>query len=87
MAGVWRQAFDGSHLSARNVLQERLAGACWLAVDMDRAGAALRDSATEFSAGELQMLPDDPIIWRGAARKVSSDWRSQVMPEDRIASE
>ena len=42
--------------SPTRIEQER----CDLAVDVHRAGAALRDAAAVFGAGEADLLADDP---------------------------
>src|SRR5690606_31506406 len=57
MAGVRGQTFNGCHRPSGYILKPGNAGACRRAIDMNRAGPALRDAATELGAGELQMLP------------------------------
>src|SRR6267142_1654743 len=61
MRSVGREALDGDDLVAWLDARERdRAGALHLAIDMDGAGAALRDAAAVFRAGETDMLADDP---------------------------
>src|SRR6185436_4904980 len=55
-----RQTLDGGDLLARDLGHRGLAGAHRLAVDMDRARAAQSGAATEFGAGEFQVLPHHP---------------------------
>src|SRR6185295_1542131 len=61
MRGVGREALDGDDLVGRLHGAERdRAGALHFAVDVHRAGAALRDAAAVFGAGEACLLADDP---------------------------
>src|SRR6185503_19602460 len=56
-----REAFDGDDAVARLEAADRdRAGALDLAVDMHRAGAALRDAAAVLGAGETGLLADRP---------------------------
>ena len=54
------EAFDGGDLLASGLRYGGLAGAHRLAVEMDCAGATQTGAASEFRAGHLQMLADDP---------------------------
>src|ERR1043166_3083515 len=61
MRTVGRKPFDRDDLVGRLYVTEAdRAGALHLAVDMDRACAALGDAAAEFRAGETDLLPDHP---------------------------
>src|SRR5258706_2170970 len=54
------EAFDGGDLLPGSSADREGAGADGRAVDVDRAGAALRDAATVFRAGEADLLADRP---------------------------
>ena len=54
------QTFDGGDLFARGLRHGGLAGAHRLTVEVDSTGATQAGAATEFRAGHLQMLADDP---------------------------
>src|SRR5262249_50126071 len=59
--GVGGQALDGDDLVGRlHIPDADRAGAHDLAVDMDGAGAALRNTATVLGTGETDLLADDP---------------------------
>src|SRR5258707_6881181 len=61
MRGVGRKALVGDDLVAGFEAAERdRAGALHLAVDVHRAGAALRNAAAVFGAVETAMLPANP---------------------------
>ena len=60
MRAVWRQPFDGRDLLADRGRRRQLARLHRLAVDMDRAGAAARDAASVFGAGEADIVAQDP---------------------------
>ena len=55
-----RQAFDRGHAPAGDIGYLNAARAGGLAVEVHRAGTALRDAAPEFRAGQLELLTDDP---------------------------
>ena len=56
-----RQPLDGDdHVGGLDVAHGNRTGALHLAVDVDRAGAALGDTAAVFGAGQADLLPDDP---------------------------
>ena len=57
---VLRQPFDGGDLPAVDRAQRHRARAHRDAVDMDGAGAALRDAAAVFGAGQSDRLPQHP---------------------------
>lgn len=54
------QAFDRRNLFISQVRNRQYAGSHRLAIDMDRAGTALRDPASVFRAGELQNIAQYP---------------------------
>ena len=61
MRAVGRQALDGDDLVGRlHVADTDRARALHLAVDVHRAGAALRDAAAVLGAGQADLLADDP---------------------------
>ena len=60
MLAVGRQAFDGGDVLAGGIADRQAAGAYGLAVDMHGAGAAHRNAAAEFGAGQSQFVADDP---------------------------
>src|SRR5258705_7964213 len=57
---VLGEPFAGGDLLALGGADGQRAGADRLAVEMDRAGAALRDAAAVFGAGQADILPDRP---------------------------
>jgi hypothetical protein len=57
---VGRQAFDGGDGLAGDVADLDAAGAHGFAVHMHGAGAALRDAAAEFGAGQSDLIANDP---------------------------
>ena len=54
MRAVWAEAFDGGDLLAGRVVDGRDAGARRSAVEMNRAGAASADAATELRAAHAE---------------------------------
>src|SRR5258705_6482927 len=59
-----RQAFDRRYLAIGNGRDRRRARAQRLSVDVDGAGAALRDATPVLGAGEAELLANDPQQWR-----------------------
>src|SRR5882672_2600689 len=57
---IRRQSFNGRDLLADDFANERAAGAHRGAVDENRAGAALRDAAAIFGAGQPDVFTDRP---------------------------
>src|SRR6185369_2041254 len=57
---VLRKAFDGGYLFTDRVADLHAAGPCRDAVDVDGAGAALRDAAAVFRAGQADLLAQYP---------------------------
>src|SRR5579871_1293187 len=53
-------ALDRRHLAVADRTYGQEAGAHRLSVDMDRAGAALRDPAAELGSGEADHVPQSP---------------------------
>src|SRR5882757_4471981 len=65
-----RQPLDGDdHVGGLDVAHGNRTGPLHLAVDVDRAGAALGDTAAVFGAGQTNLLPNNPKKGR-----VSLDW-------------
>ena len=63
LRGARREALDRRHLATGDRRDRRRARAQGLSVDMDGAGAALRDAASVLRAGEAELLADDPKQW------------------------
>src|SRR5215831_2067256 len=57
---IRRQTLDGCHRFAGCGHDRKAARADRLAIDVQRAGPALRDAATEFRAGEPKLIADHP---------------------------
>src|SRR4029077_14969152 len=53
-------AFDRGDGAVANRADREKTGADWFAVDMHRAGAALRNAATEFGAGHAEHIAQHP---------------------------
>jgi len=64
MAAIGRDSFDRGDFLADRGLRAHAAGSDRLTIDMQRARAALPDAATEFSAGEAEMIANHPQQWR-----------------------
>src|SRR5262245_49809695 len=60
MRAVVGQPFNGCDLLADSGGRRKLACFRWLAVDMDRAGAAPRYTASVFGAGQSDIIAQDP---------------------------
>jgi hypothetical protein len=58
MLAVVGQAFDGGDVRVGDGGDRAAAGADRLAIDVNGAGAALRNAATEFGAGQSQFIVD-----------------------------
>ena len=72
MRAVGGEAFDGDDPVGRlHVADADRAGALHLVIDVHGAGAALRDAASIFRAGEADLLADDPKE-RGSASTATS---------------
>jgi hypothetical protein len=68
--GIRRQALDGDDdVGFLDVAERDLAGARHLAVEMNRAGAALGDAAAIFGAGQADMFANDPQQGRVGLRR------------------
>src|SRR5262249_55466727 len=64
MVRTRRESLDRRDLLALHLLEGNLTGAYRRPVEMDRAGAARARAATEFCAGELEVLSHHPQQWR-----------------------
>src|SRR5262245_8427940 len=61
MRGIGRQPLDGDDaVGCLYVPDTNGAGALHLVIDVHRAGAALRNAATVFRAGEAELFADEP---------------------------
>jgi hypothetical protein len=60
---IRRQTLDGGHRFAGCGSDRKATGADWSAIDVQRAGPALRDAATEFRTGEPKPIADYPKQW------------------------
>jgi hypothetical protein len=60
MCPIRRQTLDGGHRLAGSGRDRKAAGADRFAIDVQRAGPALRDAATEFRTGESKLVADYP---------------------------
>src|SRR5262249_23042091 len=60
MVALGVEALDGDHRLARDVGHRDAAGADRFAVEMNRAGAAERDAATEFRSGQAELVAQVP---------------------------
>src|SRR6185295_9148269 len=62
---VLGETLDGGNLLAGRIADLHRAGARRYAVDVNRAGPALRDAASVFRSGEPDLLADHPQKWGG----------------------